>query len=90
MPSLKIPNPLRPYVNGRAEVSVRGATAGAALEDMLAQYPAFRPHLCKEDGSLRAFVNLFLNGSNIRDLQGLDTPLGPEDMLTLVPSIAGG
>jgi molybdopterin converting factor small subunit len=90
MPVLKIPNPLRPYVNGQAEVLVRGATAGAALEDMLAQYPAFRPHLCKDDGSLRAFVNLFLNRSNIRDLQGLDTPLQPDDILNLVPSIAGG
>jgi molybdopterin converting factor small subunit len=90
MPSLKIPNPLRPYVNGQEEVSVRGTTAGAALEDMLAQYPAFRPQLCKEDGSLRAFVNLFLNRSNIRDLRGLDTPLEPEDVLSLVPSIAGG
>jgi len=90
MPIVKIPNPLRPYVNGLAEVSVRGATVGAVLEDMLAQYPAFRPHLCKDDGSLRAFVNLFLDKSNIRDLQGLDTPLRPDDILTLVPSIAGG
>ena len=90
MPSLKIPNPLRSYVNGQAEVLVQGATAGVALKDMLVQYPAFRPHLCREDGSLRAFVNLYLNGINIRDLQGLDTPLGPEDILNLVPAIAGG
>jgi molybdopterin synthase sulfur carrier subunit len=90
MPIVKIPNPLRPYVNGQAEVQVQGATAGAALEDMLAKYPAFRPHLCKDDGSLRAFVNLFLNRCNIRDLQGLDTPIQSEDILTLVPSIAGG
>jgi len=90
MPVVKIPNPLRSYVNGQAEVLVSGVTAGAALEDMLAQYPAFRPHLCKEDGSLRAFVNLFLERSNIRDLQGLDTPLEPNDILNLVPSIAGG
>jgi molybdopterin converting factor small subunit len=90
MPILKIPNPLRPYVNGLAEVPVSGATAGEAVEDMLAQYPAFRPHLCKDDGSLRAFVNLFLDGRNVRDLQGLDTPLAPGDSLNLVPSIAGG
>ena len=90
MPVVKIPNPLRSYLNGQAEVLVQGATAGAALEDMLAQYPAFRPHLCNDDGSLRLFVNLFLNRSNIRDLQGLDTPLEPEDILNLVPSIAGG
>jgi molybdopterin synthase sulfur carrier subunit len=90
MPVVKIPNPLRPYVNGQAEVQVRGATARAAVEDMLAQYPAFRPHICKDDGSLRAFVNLFLNRNNIRDLQGLDTPLESDDILNLVPSIAGG
>ena len=90
MPSLKIPSALRTYVNGQAEVLVSGTTAGAALEDMLAQYPAFRPQLCKEDGSPRAFVNLFCNGINIKDLQGLETPLGPEDILNLVPAIAGG
>jgi molybdopterin synthase sulfur carrier subunit len=90
MASIKIPNPLRSYVNGLAEVRVQGATAGSALEDMLEQFPAFRLHLCKDDGSLRAFVNLFLDGTNIRDLQGLDTPVGPEDTLTLIPAIAGG
>ena len=90
MASIRIPSPLRSYVNGQAEVRVRAATAGSALEDMLAQFPAFRPHLCKGDGSPRAFVNLFLNGINIRDLQGLETPLGPEDILNLVPAIAGG
>ncbi len=90
MPSVKIPNPLRPYVGGQAEVLVQGATAGAVLDDLLLQYPAFRPQLCKEDGSLRAFVNLFLGKENIRDLQGLDTLLDSDDILNLVPSIAGG
>jgi molybdopterin converting factor small subunit len=90
MPTIRIPNPLRPYVNGQAEVSVNGTTVGEALEDMLAQFPAFRPHLCKDDGSLRSFVNLFLNKNNVRDLQGLDTPLMSKDVLNLVPSIAGG
>jgi molybdopterin converting factor small subunit len=90
MPSLRIPTPLRSYVNGKGEVLVNGVTAGAAMQDLLEQFPAFRPHLCKEDGSLRAFVNLFLDGTNLRDLQGLETPLKPEDILNLVPSIAGG
>jgi molybdopterin converting factor small subunit len=90
MPIIKIPNPLRPFVDGKAEVRLRGETVGAALEDMLVQYPAFRPHLCKEDGTLRAFVNLFLEKNNIRDLQGLDTPLGTDEIFILVPSIAGG
>jgi molybdopterin synthase sulfur carrier subunit len=90
MPAIKIPHPLRPYVNGQAEVVVQGTTARAALEDMLAHFPAFRSHLCQKDGSLRAFVNLYLGKINIRDLQGLDTPLSSEDILNLVPAIAGG
>jgi molybdopterin converting factor small subunit len=90
MPTISIPYALRSYVHGKTEVPVQGATAGESLEDMLTQFPAFRPQLCKEDGSLRAFVNLFLNGQNIRDMQGLDTRLDPDDILNLVPSIAGG
>jgi molybdopterin converting factor small subunit len=90
MASIKIPNPLRSYVNGQAEVKVRAGTASSALDDMLEQFPAFRPHLCKADGSPRAFVNFFLNGTNIKDLQGMETPIGPEDILNLVPAIAGG
>jgi molybdopterin converting factor small subunit len=90
MPLIAIPNPLRPYVEGKAEVLVQGATVSTALEDLLTQYPAFRPQLCKSDGSLRAFVNLFLGTQNVRDLQGMDTLLQPEDQLRLVPSIAGG
>ncbi|HEX7621566.1 MAG TPA: MoaD/ThiS family protein [Anaerolineales bacterium] len=90
MPFFKIPALLRPYVNGQAQVPVQGATASEALENMLAQFPAFRPHICKDDGSLRAFVNLYLDKTNIRDLQGLDTPLAPEETLNLVPAIAGG
>ena len=90
MPVLKMPNPLRPYVNGQPEVPVSGANVAEAVESLLAQFPALRPHLTKSDGQLRAFVNLFLDGTNVRDLQGLDTPLGEKDILLLVPSIAGG
>lgn len=90
MPTIRIPNPLRPYVNGQAEVAVSGATVGEAMEDLMRQFPAFRPHLYKNDGTLRSFVNLFLEGQNVRDLQGMDTPLQPDSVLNLVPSIAGG
>ena len=69
---------------------VQGTTARLALEDMLTQFPSFRSHLCQKDGSLRPFVNLYLGKANIRDLQGLDTPISSEDILNLVPAIAGG
>jgi molybdopterin converting factor small subunit len=90
MPVLRMPAPLRSYVNGLAEVPVRGATVGVAIGNLLEQFPVMRPHLADPTGTLRPFVNLFLGTNNIKDLQGLDTPLDPDDVLTLVPSIAGG
>lgn len=90
MPTLKIPTPLRSYVAGQAEVSVRGATVGEAMEDLARQFPAFHPHLYKADGSLRSFVNLFVAGQNVRDLQGLATPVEADTVINFVPSIAGG
>ncbi len=91
MPVLKIPTPMRSYVNGLAEVQVSGGTAGAAMESLLEQYPALRPHLTNSRGELRPFVNLFLGADNIKDLpQGLETPLAETDKLLLIPSVAGG
>ena len=90
MPVLKIPTPLRYYTDGKAEVSVQGANVGAAMQDLVAQYPTLETHLYSGSGELRAFVNLFLGENNIRDLQGLATPLQAGDTLRLIPSIAGG
>ena len=61
-----------------------------ALTDLTTKYPALKPHLFNEDGELRAFVNLFVGESNIKDLQGVGTPIKDGDKLMLIPSIAGG
>ena len=90
MPLMKIPTPMRSYVDGQSEVRVRGSTAGDALEDLLTRFPALRPHITKADGKPRAFVNLFVGQNHIRDLQGLHTPVGETDELRLVLSVAGG
>jgi sulfur-carrier protein len=90
MPSIRIPTPMRPYVNGVQFVVVEGKNAAEAFESLLRQFPVLRPHLTNERGELRPFVNLFLGENNIRDLQGLATPLGESDQLNLIPSIAGG
>jgi molybdopterin converting factor small subunit len=90
MATLRIPTPLRAYTGGQSDVTVSGDTAGAALAELTAQFPALKPHLFKEDGELRMFVNLFKGEENIKDLQGLETPLGAGDRLMIIPSIAGG
>lgn len=90
MPILRIPTPLRYYTDGQSEVTVRGDTVGAAMNELVALFPALRPHLFDGRAELRPFVNLFLNDQNVRDLQGLDTPLKEDDHLLIIPSIAGG
>lgn len=90
MPSIRIPTPLRSYSGGKQEVPVQGGTVAQAVDSLLEQYPSLRPHLFTESGELRAFVNLFLGEENIQDLQGLETELGENDRLMLIPSIAGG
>lgn len=90
MPTLRIPSPLRPYTNGLSEVSVQGGTVGEALDDLTAQYPSLRQHLFNGDGHLRPFVNLYLHEENIKTLQGMSTPVTPDDRILLIPSIAGG
>lgn len=90
MAVIRIPTPLRSYTNGESEIAVHGKTVAEAMNDLVEQFPSLLPHLYNSEGQLRAFVNLFLGEVNIRDLQGLDTPLGENDKLTLIPSIAGG
>ena len=90
MPILKIPTPLRYYTNGQAEVPVGGQTVDQAMGSLVEQYPALKPHLYSPEGKLRAFVNLFVGENNIKDLQGMDTQLGADTRVLLVPSIAGG
>jgi molybdopterin converting factor small subunit len=90
MPSLRIPTPLRSYTNGQSEVSLAGGTVGELMQDLIAQYPTLRPHLFNGADQLRPFVNLFINDANIKDLDGLATPIKEGDRLMLIPSIAGG
>jgi len=90
MTLLRIPTPLRPYTNGNSEVTVRGINVGEALNDLTTQFPTIKPHLFNEGNQLRPFVNLFLGEDNIKDLQGVETPIKDGDKLVLIPSIAGG
>ncbi|HEX9028341.1 MAG TPA: MoaD/ThiS family protein [Anaerolineales bacterium] len=90
MATFRIPTPLRVYAGGQSEVPVRGSTVGEALDDLTSLYPALKPHLFSGEGQLRPFVNLFLAEENVKDLQGIQTPLQESDRLLLIPSIAGG
>ena len=90
MPLLRIPTPLRTYTNGQSEVTLGGRTVSEAMSDLVAQYPSLKQHIFNGQGSLRPFVNLFLGEENVKELEGLDTPLEENDRMLLIPSIAGG
>lgn len=90
MPLLKIPTPLRPYAEGKSIIEVPGENVSEVLENTINQFPALEKHLYSADHQLRPFVNLFLNEDNIKDLEGIHTPLEENDQLMIIPSIAGG
>jgi molybdopterin converting factor small subunit len=90
LPTLRIPAPLRSYTEGLSDISVQGATVEEAMQSLVAQYPVLKPHLFTGQGALRPFVNLFVGENHIKDLQGMQTPLGEDDRILLLPSIAGG
>ncbi len=83
MPVLRIPTPLRAYTNGQSDVTVNGSNISEALADLTTQYPTIKPHLFNEGGDLRPFVNLFVGENNIKDLQGVNTPIKDGEKLML-------
>jgi len=87
--NIKIPTPLRVYTNNQAQVTVKGTTVGAALNDLTDQYPELRQHLFN-GADLRNFVNVFLDEDDVRFLDGLNTEIDDTTNLRIIPSIAGG
>ena len=87
---VRIPTPLRRYTGGADAVSVEGVTVGAVVDDMERNHPGIKERLCDEAGQVRRFVNIFVNGDDIRSLNDLDTPVGEGDEVAIVPAIAGG
>ena len=87
--SIRIPTPLRPFVDGRASVEVEARTAGEALARLTEDNERLRAQLYGADGELRSFVNVYVGDSNLRDLTG-DPELLEGVELSIVPSIAGG
>ncbi len=85
-----VPTPMQRYTMNRDEVEVGGATVDHALQHLSENYPDIKKHLFNDDGSLRAFVNIYVNDEDSRHLQGGATPVKDGDTLTIVPSIAGG
>ena len=89
MSRVKIPPVLRENVAGKREVSAIGSTVAEVLADLFAQHPALRDRVT-EDGELSRFINVYVNDRDVRYRDGLDTPVGGDDTVILLPAMAGG
>jgi sulfur-carrier protein len=89
MSVVRIPPVLRPVVDGAREIPASGGTVAAVLDDLFAAQPALAERL-RPDGTLSTFVNVYINGDDIRHRQGLETPVGASDVVVLLPAMAGG
>jgi molybdopterin synthase sulfur carrier subunit len=85
-----IPTPLRRFTGGEAKVAVAGSSVAEVLDALDAAHPGIGERLRDDSGQLRRFVNVFVNGQNIRDGQGIDTPLSAGDEVGIIPAMAGG
>ena len=87
---VRIPTPLRKVTNGDDKVTVEGATLGVLIDSMESQYPGIKGRLCDDQGELRNFVNISVNGEDVRFLDGLGTATNTGDEVSIVPAVAGG
>jgi sulfur-carrier protein len=90
MSTVRIPAVLRASVGGAKELAVGGATIGEVVDGLAGTFPALRDQLLTGDGELNRFVNVYLNGQDVRYLDGLATTVGDGDEVRLLPAMAGG
>ena len=87
---VKIPTPLRRVTSGKDSVTVGGATVLECLNQLDAQFPGVKERIVDPTGQLHRFVNIYVNGEDVRFLKGLQTGLKDGDEISIVPAVAGG
>lgn len=90
MSTVRIPPTLRTATAGTKLVEVGGATVQEVVSNLVGLYPGLAPQLLGSDGSVNRFVNVFLNDTDVRHLDGLGTAVGERDSVVLLPAMAGG
>jgi adenylyltransferase/sulfurtransferase len=88
--AIRIPTPLRSFAGGKSSYETNAETVGDALDQLINAFEKLKPHLFQDDGSLRHFVNVYVNERDVRDLEHAATPVEDGDEISIVPSIAGG
>ena len=90
MPEVRLPTVLRQHAGGQASVKANGETLGEALDDLVRQFPRPAEQVVTADGGLHRFVNVYVNDDDARYLDKLDTKVSDDDVISILPAVAGG
>ena len=88
--TVRIPTPLRRISNGQDKASVEGSSLDEIIQSLNEEFPGIKERLCDEQGEIRHFVNIYVNGEDVRFLDGLSTATKSGDEISIVPAVAGG
>ena len=88
--TVRIPGPLRKVTGNRETVTADGGSLVEIIGRLDQEYPGLKERLCDESGEIRRFINLYVNGEDVRFLSGLETPVKAGDEVSIVPAVAGG
>ncbi len=87
---VRLPTILRQHAGAQASVQGIGETVGEVLDDLVRQFPGLAGQVVTEDGALHKFVNVYVNDDDVRYLEGLDTKVPDEAVVSILPAVAGG
>jgi MoaD family protein len=87
---VKIPTQLRNLTGGVAEVQADGSTLGDLVTDLESRHPGFKERILDDSGSVRRFVNVYVNDEDVRFLDGLSTAVSDDATVSIIPAVAGG
>lgn len=90
MAKVRIPLPWRRLTNGQALVEAQGKTLQEVFASLEGQFPGFGERLFEDNGEIKRFVNVFVNGDDIRVLDGASTETSDDDEVLIIPAVAGG
>ena len=90
MSKIRIPTPLRRLTNEKDEVESNASSISELVVDLEEQFPGIKDRLCEDDGTIRKFINIYVNDDDIRFLDGVNTKINNEDIVSIIPAIAGG
>lgn len=87
---VRIPAPLRKLTKDQSVVDSNGGTIQEILAELEKNYPGIKERICDETGQVRRFINIFVNGEDIRFKEGIQTKVASDAEVSIIPAIAGG